>query len=129
MNIALLLKNARKSRELTLSQVSKDTGIPLTTLNSWERNASHPRGKYRDILTKYYKFPPNALDYALINPDGSRSLDMGQVTQNMAMSDYDTKPIMLHKAHWELAEKVKKQAGDVSFDEMFTRLLKAAAKD
>lgn len=129
MNIAVLLKNARKARELTLAQVAKDTGIALSTINSWERNASAPRGRNREIIAKYYKLPPESLDYTLVNQDGSRSLDMGQVTQSMAMSDYETKPIMLHKKLWEMTKNVMAEGEDVDLNEMFTRLIKAAAKE
>jgi len=126
--INIILKHARKSRELTLAQVSKDTGIPLTTLNSWERGANFPRGKNREIIAEYYKMPKESLDYSLVNSSGGREFDIGQISQAMAQSEYETRPVMLHKSYWKMAEDVRKSAGDVDFNEMFARLLKAESK-
>lgn len=127
MEIKQTLRNARKSRGLTLAQVAKDTGIALTTVNAWERGASYPRGKHRDTIAEYYKLPPESLDYALYNQDsGARELNVAHAAQAAAMTDYETKPIMLHRSYWELAGKVMKKGGDVDFNEMFTRLIKAA---
>lgn len=130
IEIKTLLRNARKQRELTLSQVAKDTKIPLTTISSWERGASAPRGKNRDKIAAYYELDVKLLDYAAMNPDtGSREVDIGQASQDMAMSDYETKPIMLHKTYWEMAKKIMDREGDVDFRELFTRLVKASAKE
>lgn len=127
MEIRSILKNARKTRELTLKDVAKATGIPLTTINSWERGSSYPRGKNRDIIATYYKLPKESLDYAAMNPDtGSRQFNVGQITQDLAMAEYETQPIMLHKSYWEMAREIQKREGDADFNEMFARLIKAA---
>jgi transcriptional regulator with XRE-family HTH domain len=126
--IKTLLKNARKSRGLTLAQVEKDTGIPASTINTWERGASYPRGKNRDIIAEYYQLPKAAFDYAIVDPNtDSRAFDIKQITQDMAMSEYATKPVMLHKKHWEMGEAAMKKHGDVSWNHFFERLVVEAA--
>lgn len=124
-----LLKNARKSKDLTLQTVSTDTGIPLTTINSWERGASYPRGKNRDIIAKYYGLPKDSLDYSNIDPDtGSRALNIGQITHDLGMTDYETKPILMHKKHWELASALVEKHSDADLSQMIARLVIAASK-
>lgn len=129
MTLGEILKHARKALEKTLGEVSKDLKIPISSINSWERNASYPRGARRDKVEAYYKLPKGTLDYANINEaTGAKEFNVQQATQDAAMSDYETKAIMLHKGNWERAEKLRNDAGDLDFNELFARLIKAESK-
>lgn len=123
-NVATVLKNARKQRDLSLAEVAKKTGIPATTINGWERGAYYPRGKHRDIIAKFYQLPKEALDYTAFNPDtDSRAFNIGQITQDIAMSEYETRAIMLHKKHWEMAKSIQERDNDVDLNQMFARVI------
>lgn len=129
MELRELLKNARKAKEKTLEQVAKDLKVPLTTLSGWERGAGVPRGVRRDKVEAYYNFQKGTIELAVANEaTGAREINVSQLTHDSAMSDYQTKPVMLHKRIWEMALEVQKQGDDVGLNEMFARLIKAASK-
>lgn len=128
-DLKTILKEARNSRSFTLAQVAKDTGIPLTTINSWERGASYPRGTNRDIIAKYYDLPKESLDYAVFNqPGDARQFDIARLNQNLAMTDYETKPLMLHKLDWDDAGLIMQRDGDRDINQLVARLIRAAVK-
>lgn len=93
-----ILRNSRIGRGLTLKKVSDDTEIPLSTINSWERGVGTPKGKNKEVISKYYSLPPGWLE---------RPKEPVRTTIMAVESEYSSRPIMLHKKHWELAEELR----------------------
>lgn len=111
-----IIKNARKSRELTLRDLGKKMDVPLTTINSWERGAAFPNAENRKKLEKILGIPADLLTDPVLS---------GRVNADV-MADYDTRPIMMHKKHWELAEALLKSHAAPDLSNLFSALITQA---
>ena len=64
---ANMKKVGKRLRELrgirTRSGVSRQTGIPYSTLQSYEEGTREPAGPIKEILSEYYGVPVNELFY------------------------------------------------------------------
>jgi transcriptional regulator with XRE-family HTH domain len=111
-----ILKNARKSRELTIREIAKKLGCPVTTFNSWERGAAFPNAKNRRKIEEVLNIPADSL----VDPELS-----GQSNPSI-LSDYETRPLMMHRKHWELAESLLKPFAAPDLSHLFSALITEA---
>jgi repressor LexA len=55
------LRKQREDRNLTLEEISDKTGIPASTISSWERGAALPKGKNLNKICGFYGLDPRTL--------------------------------------------------------------------
>lgn len=56
------IRKLRLDMGLTLEKISKETGIPASTISTWERGGALPKGKNLRIISDFFGFPPDSLN-------------------------------------------------------------------
>ena len=116
-----IIKKARKQRGFTLEKVSRETGIPISTLSSWERGANDPKEEHREILGDFFAIEPDAL----MKP----KLEVTKAEQKAAaVIGREARTVILHSDHWALAEELRPQYGGGDLDHLIAMLIIDAKK-
>lgn len=51
----MTIKEIRKEHKITQSELAKITGIPLRTIEDWERGASKPKDYLINLISEFLK--------------------------------------------------------------------------
>ena len=80
--ISEILRNTREDKDLTQTQVMKDTGINNKTLSGYENGVSEPDIETMVLLFKYYNLSADK-EFGLEQRDGSREIKLTSQEENV----------------------------------------------
>lgn len=113
-----LLISLREEKGLTLKELSKKSGVALTTIHSWETGKSLPKSKNRQKIAAFYKIDP-----VLLRDPVAEAKRPGRC---MYLTEYETRPIMLHAQRWAQIDEMIKGWDVLDASSLIEQLVKDA---
>lgn len=82
------LRDLRKSKNLTIAQLSKEVGIPASTLSMYEQGKRNPSQKNLSILAKFFDIPESELYSNASTENNETSIEINKPSLLFELAKY-----------------------------------------